>query len=165
MHLSSGKYSSMTREEAFPLPILVKNRADGSQYPFELIDDFIFNWEHKGLLKGYESPIYRIKIPKGYLTDFASIPRVFQGIFDAVNDVAPASIAHDWCYSIELFERSICDRILYDGLRVNGVGLLRAKTIWSAVRMGGWTSWRHDPAEMYSDRELYRTRFNQKIAK
>jgi hypothetical protein len=149
----------MTREEAFPKPILVINHADGSKYPFELADDFIYNWEHKGLLKGYSGPIYQIKVPKGYRTDFASIPRIFQGLFNAVNDIAPASIAHDWCYSIELFERSICDQVLYDAMRVNSIGFLRAKTVWSAVRAGGWTAWPHDPAERYADRELYRARF------
>lgn len=150
----------MTKDEAFPKQILVINHADGSQYPFELADDFIFRWEHNGLLKGYENAIYEIKVPKGYRTDFASIPRIFQGIFDAVNDIAPAAIAHDWCYSIELFERSICDQVLYDAMRANGIGYLRAKTIWSAVRAGGWTSWPHDPAERYSDRELYKSRFS-----
>lgn len=146
-------------KDVFPKDILVRNKADGSQYPFELEDDFIFLWEHKGALKGYGQDVYEIKVPKGYLTDFASIPRVFQGIFNAVNDVAPASIVHDWCYSVELFERRICDQVLYDGLRANGVGWLRAKTIYAAVRSGGWTSWPHDSAERYSDRELYKSRF------
>ena len=147
-------------KDVFPKDIIVINKADGSQYPFILDDDFVFLWEHRGLLKGYEKPVYEIKVPKGYETDFASIPRVFQGIFNAVNDVAPAAIAHDWCYSIELFPREICDQILYDGLRANGVGWMRAKTIYAAVRAGGWTSWPHDPAERYSDRELYKSRFS-----
>lgn len=146
-------------KEIFPNDIVLLNKADGSKYPFVLDEDFIYRWEHKGVLKGYAEKIYEIKVPKGYTTDLASIPRLFQGIFNAVNDVSPAAIAHDWCYSIELFERHICDRVFYDGLRANGVGWLRARTLYTAVRTGGWTSWPHDPKEKMEDRELYRSRF------
>jgi hypothetical protein len=145
----------------FPLDILVKNRADGSQYPFELVDDFMYIWKHNGLLKGYFSPIYTIKVPAGYRTDFASIPRIAQGIFNAVNDVAPATIIHDFCYSIELFPRYICDQILLDSLKDNGIGLIRRQIIYNSVRLGGWTSWPHKTDEIYADRELYKARFSK----
>jgi hypothetical protein len=149
-------------KEVFPKDIIVKNKADKSKYPFVLEDDFIYRWNHKGLLKGYENKIFEIKVPKGYETDFGSVPRPFQAIFNAVNDISPAAIAHDWCYSVEIFERHICDKVFYDGLRDNNVGWLRAQTLYRAVRLGGWIAWPHDPKEMSEDRELYRARFGDK---
>lgn len=141
----------MIPSKEFPYDILVKNKADGSKYPFVLMEDFVYRWPgFKGMNK------YDIVVPQGYETDFASIPQFFQGIFSAVNDVAPAAIAHDFCYSTELFERSTCDRIFYDALRANGVGWMRANTLWSAVRLGGWTSWPHDPSERRQDMKLGR---------
>lgn len=135
----------------FPYEILVKNKADGSKYPFVLMSDFVYRWHGDGRIRPYD-----ICVPAGYETDFASIPRPFQGVFSAVNDVAPAALAHDWCYSTEIFGRGTCDQIFYDALRANGVGWLRAKTLWSAVRIGGWTSWPHNTAERRTDLALGR---------
>lgn len=143
----------------FPNDLVITNKADASKYPFVLKENFSFIWKHNGLLKGYASPVYEIKVPKGYETDFGSLPRITQGIFNAVNDIAPATVIHDWAYSIELFERNICDKVFYDALRANGVGYIRANILYRAVRLGGWTSWPHDINEMRHDRELYRREF------
>lgn len=148
-------------KEFFPEDLVVLNKADGSKYPFQLKENFIFKWKHGGILKGYESDTYIMRVPKGYLSDFASIPRPFQAIFNAVNDIAPAATAHDYAYSVELFERHIIDRMFYDALRANGVGWLRAQTLYRAVRLGGWTSWPHKPEELAEDRALYREAFGK----
>jgi hypothetical protein len=147
---------------AFPSPLVVLNKADGSKYPFILKEDFSYVWSHRGVLVGYELPTFEIKVPAGYSTDFGSLPRITQGIFNAVNDIAPAATIHDWCYSVELFPRNICDKVFYDALRDNGVGYLRAKTLYSAVRLFGWTSWPHPPESIAEERELYRERFGEK---
>lgn len=146
-------------KEFFPEDLVVLNKADGSKYPFQLKENFIFKWKHGGILKGYESDTYEVKVPKGYTTDFGSLPRITQGIFNAVNDIAPAATVHDWCYSIELFERHVCDRIFYAALRANGIGWLRAQTLYRSVRLGGWVAWPHNSKEKIEDRELYRKEF------
>lgn len=146
-------------KEFFPEDLIVLNKADGSKYPYQLMNNFSFKWKHGGVLKGYERDTYIMRVPKNYLSDWGSIPRPFQGIFNATNDIAPAATVHDFAYSIELFERHICDRMFYDALRTNGVGWLRAQTLYKAVRLGGFLAWPHDPTEIEEDRQLYRDAF------
>lgn len=148
-------------KDVFPYDLIVKNKADGSKYPFQLMENFTYIWKHNGILKGYVPEIFEIKVPKLYESDFGSIPRPFQGIFNAVNDIAPAALVHDWAYSIELFPREICDKLFYSALRDNGVGWWRAHTLYKAVRGFGWTSWPHDPTEIAEDRQLYREAFGK----
>lgn len=83
-----------------------------------------------------------ITVPKGFLTDLASIPRVFWAL-DAPNDtvsIAPA-ILHDYMYSAEFpytsYTRKQADDIFYQALRVNGASTWQAFKFWSTVRLFG----------------------------
>lgn len=120
--------------QAFPVPLKIENKADGSQYQFVLLSDFVF-------LPTSGRPIV---VPVGFETDFASIPRPLQGILDADNDVAPAATIHDFLYSSMLRIRSEADSLFFQALRANGVGWLRARLLWAGVRSGGWTRWGSD---------------------
>ena len=58
--------------ERFPLgKPLVEVEADGRQYPFTVARDFVYLWPGYGKWAGFP-----VCIPKGYQTDFLSIPRV-----------------------------------------------------------------------------------------
>lgn len=131
----------MMQYKSFPLPLVIKNLADGSNYEFELTLPFVFRWNGCS-----GQPARDIVVPAGFRTDFASIPRPLQGFLDAVNDVAPAAVVHDYLYTSQYFEtRSIADRVFLDALQANGVGWIRARTLWAGVRVGGWTRFGDDP--------------------
>lgn len=89
-----------------------------------------------------------ITVPKGFLTDLASIPRVFWAI-DAPNDtvsIAPA-ILHDYMYSIDFpynFTRKKADDIFYYALRKNGASRWTSLKFWSTVRLFGKKFYKED---------------------
>ncbi len=82
-----------------------------------------------------------IIIPKGFITDLASIPRIFWAI-DAPNDtesIAPA-ILHDYMYAEDSgldYSRHDADRIFYYALLSNGASRLTAFKYWLGVRVFG----------------------------
>lgn len=77
-------------------------------------------------------------VPKGFFTDFATVPRV-PIIFDIFGDTihAPATL-HDWLYSNGLESRLVCDRILKEATLAIGEPEWKATMIYWAVRLFGW---------------------------
>lgn len=124
----------------YPLPLCVQNLADGSEYQFELLTNFVYR------IGEPFTPLSCIVVPAGYRTDFASIPRPLQGIFNADNDVAPAAVIHDFLYSSLMVPRDRADEIFHEALRRNGVGKIRARVLWAGVRIGGWVGYGRNPA-------------------
>lgn len=90
-----------------------------------------------------------IWIPKDYYFNGASIPRVFWAIIGSPfePDYWAGSAAHDFIYLTHIYDRSTADEILFQLLRRAGVGLWRARTIWAAVRAGGWVAWGNKEAD------------------
>lgn len=102
-----------------------------------------------------------ITVPKGFETDFASIPRVFwpiQSPYDYKN-IAPA-ILHDYQYTCpnNLTRRKI-DSIFYSALIDNRVNPVVAYAFWLAVRAGGSSHFTKDNHCAIADKE-----YNQKIS-
>lgn len=88
-----------------------------------------------------------ITVPCGFLTDGASVPRVFWGIFDPWGPYFPAALIHDWLYSRSSTGRVTCDRATADAVFLEameriGVGWAKRRIIYRAVRLGGWASWK-----------------------
>lgn len=89
---------------------------------------------------------WRIILHSGLTTDGASIPRVgliwmlmghpLQGL------VLPAALVHDALYQTEMLPRAECDEIFYRLMRDNGVNVVKAWTMYRAVRACGWAVWR-----------------------
>jgi hypothetical protein len=88
----------------------------------------------------------------GFVTDFASVPRLFWILLPKCGIHNRAAVAHDWLYvrrRIEMADgfrvptRSECDWILLQGLQDCGVSWWLRNAMWSAVRAGGWWVWAH----------------------
>lgn len=78
-------------------------------------------------------------VPRGFKTDFASIPRVFRSFYSPNNtDTIPASILHDYLYSCpgSLSRREI-DSIFYDSLVLSGNSKFLSYKYWLSVRIAG----------------------------
>lgn len=85
-----------------------------------------------------------IKVPKWFITDLASIPKLAR-LFLSVNDKHRyAAIIHDWLYrnnAINVTRRQ-ADLIMLDIVRISGVPYWKRACIHIALRIGGWTSFR-----------------------
>ena len=81
---------------------------------------------------------YLIRVPPGFRTDFASVPRIPLAfwLFGGIGDYAAA--CHDWLYTTGEYPREICDAIFREVLiHVDGAGEFRAGAMHLGVRLGG----------------------------
>lgn len=110
----------------------------------------------------YGGKRYRLTIKRGFLTDFASIPRLVWSILAPWNyKYTPACLPHDegyekagkltlWTWDgvtwspvrAELSRRAV-DDLMYWGMVARKTPAWKVKAIYSAVRVGGWLAWRN----------------------
>ena len=82
-----------------------------------------------------------ITVPEGFVTDFASVPRMFWAIISPIDKHAKAAVIHDYCYHQALYSRKVSDLIFLEGLEVLGVKPWKQWCMYKAVRIGGWRAW------------------------
>jgi hypothetical protein len=83
--------------------------------------------------------------PSAFITDFASIPRVFWPIAHPTGKHGKAAVIHDLLYQHHLVSRLLADKIFLEGMEVLGVEAWRRKTMYSAVRVFGASAYRTGP--------------------
>jgi len=86
-----------------------------------------------------------ITVPKGFLTDFGSIPRAFWMVLPPWGRYGKACVVHDWLYSAKVCSRGEADRVFLEAMKELGVSHRTRTIIYSAVRMFGWIGWRRKP--------------------
>jgi len=84
----------------------------------------------------------RIDVPTGFVTDLASVPRIARSIIPQIGDQNGPSVVHDWCYRNHWKTRALSDGLFLASMRIAGVNWLRRNIIYSAVRAGGWVTWK-----------------------
>ena len=101
--------------------------------------------------------VHSIEVPKGFVTDLASIPRWGWIILPPDGPWVKAAIIHDYLYatggtgvwkghdrSIDRpadYSRKEADEILREAMENRGVGPIRRTIIYLAVRIGGSRGW------------------------
>lgn len=81
-------------------------------------------------------------IPKGFIHDFASVPRALWPLVGPVDDHAEEAVLHDWLYQTGLVSRADADGLFRRALREAGVGRARRWAMYWAVRACGGVAWR-----------------------
>ena len=100
-----------------------------------------------------------VEVPVGFMTDFASIPRLLWWLWPPAGPWAKAAALHDWLYKTRLVfhlldhgadmvqkapyacTRREADGTLYDAMIVSGVAKRDALCIYLGVRLCGWWPW------------------------
>lgn len=115
---------------------------------FKLLEDFNYQFAKdlmidrelivKNIAKEYYDKTYYIVIPKGFNTDFGSIPQVFQSLISPIGSPTKAYVLHDYllyCFEVgEISKRVICDKAFKVALKNEGVGMLRRNFMYLCVR-------------------------------
>jgi hypothetical protein len=78
-----------------------------------------------------------IEVPKHFVTDFATIPRVPVFWWLAKGIMQRPAVVHDWLYTIAEWPRAVCDDVLLEAGRVAGVNIALRGGMYAAVRMFG----------------------------
>lgn len=87
----------------------------------------------------YESDVLgeTVTVPKGYVTDFASVPR-YPIIFWATGDTAhKAAVIHDYLYQLGKYSRKVADDVLLEAMKLTGIATWRCYSMYWAVRTFG----------------------------
>lgn len=101
---------------------------------------------------GAEDSDVVVTVPAGFVTDFASIPRLFWRFEAPAGRALKASVVHDFLYDrqgvvetapcrLERFSRAECDGVFLEAMGVVGVPRWKALILWAAVRAFGWIGW------------------------
>ncbi|EGA2768707.1 DUF1353 domain-containing protein [Salmonella enterica] len=78
-----------------------------------------------------------IEVPTGFITDLATVPRIFWILLPPDGKYAKAAIIHDYLYGNALRTKKEADLIFLDGMTVLGVSRWKRTIMYWAVRMFG----------------------------
>ena len=112
--------------------LLVKDLMNGK---FELFFNYV-----------YRTKEYIIKVPKGFVTDYASIPKLLRAIVLPYGKHSGASVVHDWLYSSTCnldISRENADKIFLEILKEEKVNFLLRILMYTAVRTFGRSRYRN----------------------
>jgi hypothetical protein len=95
----------------------------------------------------YQSDIARtvIVVPEGFVTDFASVPRIPLVFLVAGDEGHLAAVVHDFLYSRQDVPRSLADAVFREAMGASGEPGWRSWLMWAGVRIGGWVAWNGKP--------------------
>lgn len=111
---------------------------------FELQEDFHFYFrddiklEGLGYLCTLNKDMHYIIVPKGFCTDFGSVPQLFQGIISPVGNASKAYVLHDFLCVLARegrLSRANADRIFKAALKQVNVKPLMIEILYKAVRL------------------------------
>jgi len=121
-------------KSSFTTPLIATPLSDGRRW--RLFRSFTY---HIG--SRYSDNI--IRVPEGFITDFASIPWVFWTFLPAWGKYGKAAVLHDYLYQSDRYQdREWADLIFYEAMLVSGTKHWKAKVMYWAVRLFGWLAWR-----------------------
>lgn len=124
-------------------PIVVRYKEEDSLKPdrWELVNSVT-----------YLTRLGKVTVPRGYTTDFASVPMWLWGFFPPIGRHNRACLLHDWWYDNRLFQedlgrkkaRWVADRELYAHLQtVEPHKFIRNYCMYLACRLFGRSWWIH----------------------
>lgn len=114
---------------AFPDPPRLEALTDGRRW--RVLQDFHFRGKDRS-----------VTVPAGFVTDFASTPRWAWWLLPPWGKYGRAALVHDFCYSAQFTTKAEADAVFLEGMRLSGVGRLRARVMFLAVALFGGAAWR-----------------------
>ena len=82
-----------------------------------------------------------VNVPTGFVTDLASVPRIFWSILQPDGLYAYAAVVHDYLYWTQSTSKDEADGVFRYTMEELGVGSLTLKTLFQAVHWAGQSAW------------------------
>jgi hypothetical protein len=121
--------ANMARKAAFLSPLDVRKEARGR---WRLLAPLAYRSALAGHL---------FEVPEGFVTDFASVPRLPVVYLVAGDTAHEAAVIHDWLYTTHQVGRVVADQVFSEAIQASGQGAALASIMYTAVRLGGRASW------------------------
>lgn len=90
---------------------------------------------------GHESSGDTVHVPPKFMTDFASVPRLFWIVFPQWGKYGNAAVIHDWGYWSKERSKEKTDLLFLEGMKVLGVGAFTRNVLYLGVHVFGWFAW------------------------
>ena len=121
---------------------LLKDATGGARAIWRLEKPLIYSSEVAG----------QITVPRGFVTDLASVPRTFLTWLIAGGLANAIAVVLDYLFAVRFGTRARADRILYEGtgirqrapIELEPLEWWRRNAIYYAVRLGGQRAWEAD---------------------
>lgn len=80
-------------------------------------------------------------VPVGFVTNYASVPRLPLAYWICGGIANEAAALHDYLYTSHAVSRRMADAVLLEAMKVTGVNFPRRWLMWLGVRLFGWSHW------------------------
>jgi hypothetical protein len=101
-------------------------------------------WYLREPLKWVANSGNTIVVQRGFVTDFASVPRLIWWLFPPWAKYGNAAVVHDYCYWEQRMSRKEADAVILEGMKDLGVNWLTRQLIYRALRLFGSIAWWQD---------------------
>jgi len=82
-----------------------------------------------------------VAVPEGFITDFASVPRIFWNILPPSGKYTKAAVLHDYFYQTHLVDKKTADIIFKEAMECLGVSKFKIWCMYNAVKFFGASSY------------------------
>jgi hypothetical protein len=90
---------------------------------------------------GSARDLRKVEVPAGFITDFASVPKIFWSILPRDGVYVYPAIIHDYMYWMQEAAREQADETLREGMQDFKVDIVSINAIYWGVRAGGGAAW------------------------
>lgn len=92
-------------------------------------------------------------VPKGFITDLASIPKALRGLIEVNGKHRKAAVLHDYLYCSQILAREDADALFLEAMELLGVSTVLRNAMWLGVRSFGGLYWnkRTSPEDTIQD--------------
>jgi hypothetical protein len=115
-----------------PLEVTILQKEEEGRIIASLLIPFDYYTDLNVLL-----PNNLITVPKGFETDFASVPRLFWSLFPPLGPYSKAAVVHDYLCTCKWVSSIEAAAIFHEAMLVLKVNRVTAFLLWLAVRLFG----------------------------
>ncbi len=95
----------------------------------------------------YAGKLPAVTVPKGFVTDLASVPQIFWSVLPPQGRHGHAAILHDWLYWDQCSSRKISDDVFKAAMEELNVKPMVRSAMYSSVRVFGGSYWHSDASD------------------
>lgn len=124
---------------SFTDPLQIQ-QVDNDETRWKIIGPFRY-WTKGWHIGDENNPEECIVVPVGFVTDFASVPKLFWNILPPTGRYGKAAIVHDFLYFTAIVNKDDADSIFLEAMKVLGVAWATRQAMYYAVHWFGNSAW------------------------